>query len=84
MEGKLDTTFEPMGGLGATVEVDETYIGKHDNVPRRVKGYWTKNVVLSLVERGGHVRVPRQQPCDRQPRFLHERQHRQALGSRDR
>ena len=46
----------PIGGLGAIVEVDETYIGKQDHIPHRVKGYHTKNTVLSLVERNGHVR----------------------------
>ena len=55
MDGKLDDAA-PMGGLGAIVEVDETYVGKQDHVPHRVKGYWTKNTVLSLVTRGGHVR----------------------------
>lgn len=47
---------EPLGGLGAVVEADETYVGKQDRVPHRVKGYWTKNTVLSLVMRGGSVR----------------------------
>src|SRR6201999_1688468 len=27
--------LEPMGGLGAIVEVDETYVGKQDTVPHR-------------------------------------------------
>lgn len=47
---------KPTGGLGAIVEIDETYIGKRDDVPHRVKGYWTKNTVLTLVERGGSSR----------------------------
>lgn len=49
-------TLEPMGGLGAIVEVDETYVGKYDDVPHRVKGYATKLTVLTLVERGGSSR----------------------------
>ena len=52
----------PIGGHGKTVEVDETYIGgkeknKHRN--KRVEhaqGHWAKEVVISLVERGGKVR----------------------------
>ena len=48
--------LEPMGGDGKVVEVDETYIGKQDDVPYRVKGYAFKNTVLTLVERGGESR----------------------------
>jgi transposase-like protein len=45
----------PMGGAGGFVEIDETFIGKKEGVEVR-RGYAHKNVVLSLVERGGSVR----------------------------
>lgn len=50
------TSTEPMGGIGKIVEVDETFYGKHDDVPHRMKGKETKNIVLTLVERGGEAR----------------------------
>jgi transposase-like protein len=47
----------PMGGSGKTVEVDETYIGRLEGVPKPKRGGGAhKNVVLTLVERGGSVR----------------------------
>ena len=46
----------PIGGLGSIVEVDETYVGKYDDVPHRTKGYATKLTVLTLVEGGGSAR----------------------------
>ena len=45
----------PLGGSGKTVEVDETFIGNIRNV-RRARGTGHKNVVLTLVERGGAAR----------------------------
>jgi transposase-like protein len=45
----------PMGGGGSIVEIDETFIGKKELVEMR-RGFAHKNVVLSLVERGGEVR----------------------------
>jgi transposase-like protein len=45
----------PMGGDGAIVEADETFIGQKKDVPKR-RGYAHKHAVLSLVERGGDVR----------------------------
>jgi transposase-like protein len=45
----------PMGGPGKTVEVDETYIGRQEGQPAKA-GPATKNIVLTLVERGGRVR----------------------------
>ena len=45
----------PMGGEGAVVEVDETFIGQKKDVPKR-RGYAHKHAVLSLVERGGKIR----------------------------
>ena len=50
------TFFDKLGGLGGIVEADETYIGKYDDIPHRVKGYATKLTVLTLVERGGEAR----------------------------
>jgi transposase-like protein len=45
----------PMGGPGTIVEVDETFIGQKEDMPKR-RGYAHKHAVLSLVERGGKVR----------------------------
>jgi transposase-like protein len=51
----------PMGGVGGIVEIDETYIGKPDRYTakdmKEIKGGAAyKNVVLTLVERGGVAR----------------------------
>jgi transposase-like protein len=46
----------PMGGEGETVEVDETFIGRLEGVPKQRHGAAHKNVVLTLVERGGSAR----------------------------
>ena len=52
----------PMGGDGKTVEADETYVGGKENNKHRSKrkagniGGTGKEIVLSLVERGGRVR----------------------------
>jgi transposase-like protein len=46
----------PMGGEGSIVEIDETFIGRKDGVEKAKAGFGHKNVVLSLVERGGEVR----------------------------
>lgn len=53
--------MEPMGGAGVPVEIDETYIGKLDSAPAGKKNYYRKgashkNMVLTLVERGGRAR----------------------------
>ncbi|MGO8799348.1 MAG: IS1595 family transposase [Roseiarcus sp.] len=45
----------PLGGEGGIVEIDETFTGRREGVEVR-RGYAHKNVVLSLVERGGSVR----------------------------
>jgi transposase-like protein len=45
----------PMGGAGSVVEADETFTGRKENSTKR-RGHGHKNAVLSLVERGGHVR----------------------------
>ncbi|WP_035180369.1 IS1595 family transposase [Acidocella facilis] len=47
--------LEPLGGLGAVVEADETFIGRKEGAVKR-RGYSHKRAVLSLVERGGAVR----------------------------
>ncbi|MGE0579915.1 IS1595 family transposase [Reyranella sp.] len=44
-----------LGSAGEFVEVDETYIGKKADVPKR-RGNQHKHVVLTLVERGGAAR----------------------------
>jgi transposase-like protein len=44
-----------MGGEGEIVEIDETFIGHKEGTEVR-RGYAHKNIVLSLVERGGEVR----------------------------
>jgi hypothetical protein len=46
----------PMGGGGAVVEADETYIGRLEGVPKQKTGGAHKNIVLTLVERGGSAR----------------------------
>jgi transposase-like protein len=47
----------PLGGSGKTVEADETYIGYLEGQPKKGKrGTSSKNVVLTLVERGGGAR----------------------------
>ncbi len=46
----------PMGGPGSIVEADETFIGRVEGVPKQKSGFAHKNVVLTLVERGGSAR----------------------------
>jgi transposase-like protein len=51
--------FTPLGGSGKTVEVDETLLGFQDGFDRSFKPKGTtqfRNIVLSLVERGGAAR----------------------------
>jgi transposase-like protein len=50
------TGLEPMGGAGKTVEDDETFIGRLEGQPKGKNGFAHKNVVLTLVERGGSSR----------------------------
>jgi hypothetical protein len=52
------TGVEPMGGAGKVVESDETFIGKNAFSPkgRKKPGVAFRNVVLTLVERGGSAR----------------------------
>ncbi len=47
----------PMGSDGGTVEANETYIGYLEGQPRVGKRGWSnKNIVLTIVERGGSAR----------------------------
>lgn len=55
-EAMRSDDFTPMGGEGKTVEMDETYIGRLDGVPKQATGFAHKNTVLTLVERGGIAR----------------------------
>jgi transposase-like protein len=48
--------LSPMGGGGKIVEADETYIGRLEGVPKQRTGGAHKNIVLTLVERGGSAR----------------------------
>lgn len=48
--------MEPMGGEGAVVEVDESYIGRIEGMAKAKQGPHHKNMVLTLVERGGSAR----------------------------
>jgi transposase-like protein len=54
-EAMRDGKLAPMGGSGKTVEMDETFIGRLAGQPAK-GGAYTKNVVLTLVERGGSAR----------------------------
>jgi transposase-like protein len=47
---------EPMGGAGKVVEADETFIGRLEGTAKASHGPWHKNMVLTLVERGGSAR----------------------------
>lgn len=57
-------SLSPMGGAGGIVEVDETIYGRADthpkgrkrNTKRKITNSSHKNVIVSLVERGGSVR----------------------------
>jgi transposase-like protein len=55
-EAMRSGALAPMGGGGAPVEVDETYIGTKEGRKKAKAGYGHKRPVLSLVERGGEVR----------------------------
>ncbi len=55
-EAMRSDDFTPMGGEGKTVEVDETYIGRLTGVPKQKSSGAHKNVVMTLVERGGKAR----------------------------
>jgi transposase-like protein len=55
-EGMRPKELTPMGGSGKVVEADETYIGQQENLPTDVSRYHNKNMVVTLVERGGSAR----------------------------
>ena len=55
-EAMRDGKLAPMGGSGKVVEADETFIGRLHGQPKGKDGYAHKNVVLTLVERGGSAR----------------------------
>lgn len=57
-EAMRPAEFTPMGGSGQTVEIDETIIGKLEGAPKRLArgGNQWRNIVLTLVERGGSAR----------------------------
>jgi transposase-like protein len=55
-EAMRPNSLPPMGGPGSVVEVDETFIGRVEGVPKQKSGSAHKNVVLTLVERGGSAR----------------------------
>jgi transposase-like protein len=55
-EAMRSGSLAPMGGAGSIVEVDETFIGRVEGVPKQRSGSAHKNVVLTLVERGGSAR----------------------------
>jgi transposase-like protein len=56
-EAMREGTFPVMGGAGAFVEADETYIGRNSQPRRNKRGGAHKNKVVALVERGGKVRA---------------------------
>jgi transposase-like protein len=56
-ESMRPAELTPMGGSGGVVEIDETFIGKLEGQQVNPLGGWAhKNVVLTLVERGGPAR----------------------------
>jgi len=55
-EAMRNIDVSPMGGDGGIVEIDETYIGRKEGVPQGHRGGHHKNIVLTLVERGGSAR----------------------------
>lgn len=54
-EAMRSEDFTSMGGPGKIVEIDETYIGRLEGVPKAKAGAGHKNTVLTLVERGGNA-----------------------------
>src|ERR1700685_2562904 len=60
-EAMNDSDPEPLGGRGKTVQIDETFIGKPDQIFVNGKGWQgkrgtaTKRKVLTMVERGGRA-----------------------------
>src|ERR1700731_1567918 len=55
-EAMRDGKLAPFGGGGGIVEIDETYIGRLEGVAKQKSGGAHKNIVMTLVERGGAAR----------------------------
>jgi hypothetical protein len=56
-EGMRPKELTPMGGTGKIVESDETTFGRQEGVVGLVPGGWQfRNIVMTLVERGGSAR----------------------------
>lgn len=56
-EAMRSTDTSPMGSNGGAVEVDETFYGRVEGAPKKGRSAWAnKNVVVTLVERGGSAR----------------------------
>ncbi len=56
-EAMRPTELTPMGGTGGVVESDETFVGRLEGPEGSNAAGWShKNVVLTLVERGGSAR----------------------------
>ncbi|MGY4574866.1 IS1595 family transposase [Bradyrhizobium sp. USDA 3256] len=56
-EAMRDGSLSPLGGAGKVVESDETYIGRLQGQKKNSRGGAAhKNIVLTLVERGGSAR----------------------------
>lgn len=57
-EAMRDGSLAPIGGAGSIVEIDETVIGRQEGAPSpaHFKGWVHRNIVLTLVERGGTAR----------------------------
>lgn len=54
-EAMKSGSLSPLGGEGAVIEADETYIGRKKGVEAK-RAFHHKHAVLALVERGGNVR----------------------------
>ena len=57
-EAMRDGKLTPMGGAGRTIEIDETIYGKLEEAPKHISrgGNQFRNIVMTLVERGGPAR----------------------------
>lgn len=54
-----EPNFEPLGGIGATVELDETFIGGQKRGRGQAVAKSSKIKVLGIAERGGRVHLQR-------------------------
>jgi transposase-like protein len=50
-EGMRSGELAPMGGAGGVVEIDETFQGRKQGVPKARSGFGHKNAILSLIDR---------------------------------